>query len=781
MYALHHEHQRDHAVVHFSGELSWDSATALIECIDTLIESYYYNDVELVVRSDGGLVAVLEHLSRAISRWRDSGARLRTRVIGSASSAAAVLVSLGDERIAEPESRLLYHFSRVLGAGAITANASAHLHGELMRIDERIVALVVERTMRERDAAPPPHQAEPSDCQVLERLVEVTTRRRRPSRRSRPVEQLAGTLGRAIDEAVRSGDRDTLARIYRALAETEIFISPALAQTLRLIDRIGDDPPGAPEARPAGTPGLTIPEWRTLYPPIGEIPREVITRHTLILGETGSGKTVSIILPVAAALARAPHERLGGALVIDPKRDLASVLKRLAPQRVRHITAETAVLNLMTGERWRLDADLAAGRWTCAATRILRRVRSFVPGSPLRVLDAHPIDNANEEFFSQEGTRLLCDILAFILMVTSADAPSPSAWAKADMCDVEGAKSDYPDQWMKTLVERAEGQGDVMRGPNALALCAWALDGPLALPITARILETQELNAPTWLFARLARLAMPVWGGAPGEGRDLLLRVLTTWKAQAAIERQYAGVIATARTACAEFASPTLARSLYFGCEPGFRAAHAEAVDFGALVSREADGRIVLFQPQRDGLDGLMAMALKALFFEAVLSDPDRVRGVADTPLVAYIADEFHRFVTSDAVHGEQSFLDTCRSFGAFCVLATQSASSIEHALSLGGGSAKTNEAALSILWTNTATKVFFRSTDTETARRVAELCPQRPGWSTVTEVRPLAALAPGECYAALADGGFARRRLVPFTLDVERMRSRPSSGIEVD
>ena len=58
-------------------------------------------------------------------------------------------------------------------------------------------------------------------------------------------------------------------------------------------------------------------------------------------------------------------------------------------------------------------------------------------------------------------------------------------------------------------------------------------------------------------------------------------------------------------------------------------------------------------------------MALKASFFEAVLAEPARVRAEPDLPLVGYVADEFHRFVTSDAVHGEQSFLDTCRSHGA--------------------------------------------------------------------------------------------------------------------
>ena len=168
----------------------------------------------------------------------------------------------------------------------------------------------------------------------------------------------------------------------------------------------------------------------------------------------------------------------------------------------------------------------------------------------------------------------------------------------------------------------------------------------------------------------------------------------------------------------------------------------------------------VTFQPARDGQDTLVAIALKATFFEAVLDDPARSRGGAGLPLVGYVADEFHRFVTSDPLHGEQSFLDTCRSFGAACVLACQSVASIHHALAHGGGSYDQNRAAVEIRWSNTASKLVFRSTDPEVADRVSGLSPYRPGLPGVVRVRPVSTLAPGECYASLADGRFERRRL---------------------
>ena len=222
-------------------------------------------------------------------------------------------------------------------------------------------------------------------------------------------------------------------------------------------------------------------------------------------------------------------------------------------------------------------------------------------------------------------------------------------------------------------------------------------------------------------------------------------------------------MLASARTACAELASPRLATTLYFGCEPGWREARGSAVDFARLASPDADGRLLLYQPRRDGLDALLAMALKAGFFEAVLAEPARIRAEPDLPLVGYVADEFHRFVTADAVHGEPSFVDdvhvlTERS----CPWGTQSTRSIAHALSLGGAGWDTNEAALDILLANTATKFFFRSTDADTAARVATLAPHRPEFPPATAVRTLASLLPGEAYISLADGRFERRQLEP-------------------
>ena len=699
--------------------------------------------------------------------------RLRTRVVSHAFSAAAVMLSLGDERVAERGARLLYHPARVHDAGPITARESTEMHDALRRIDDATVTRLVARVLDGGACVRVPYAAEPSDRRVLDALAaDVAVRPgEKPPRR---LGALARRVGGAVTRAVQAGDRETLGALYRRLAEPDRAISATLALTLRLVDRVGADEAAVERRGGEERPGLTVTQWRALYPPHGTVPRALLTRHTLVLGETGSGKSASAVLPVCAAMAQAPPGRVGAALVIDPKREAGPVLEALAPGRVRHITASGTVLDLMAGPAWSLEADLAAGRWLNAATRVLLRVHSLIPATPARVLVEHTVGSGNQEFFEREGVELLRTVLAFVLMLTDGRAPAPESWLDPE------AEADVV-AWVRALAARARGEVDG-RGANVLALAAWALTGRLTALVpehrTVSLPADEESASREWLFARAARRARVVWGDAPGEGRDVLDRVTEYWEPMSRIPYQYAGVLATARIACSELADAALARRLYFGCEPGYAAAceAGEVLDFARAVSREGGGPLVLYQPALHGSDALVARALKAAFFEAVLHDPDRARGCEDLPLVGYVADEFHRFVTSDRVHGEQSFLDTCRSFGAFCVLACQSVAGIEHALAAGAGSNTRNEAAVSMLMTNTATKLVFRSTDPKTLQPLHEWCPHHPGLDAVTRVRPPTTLAPGECYALLPDGRFERRRLEPFETPAERARDRQAS-----
>ena len=185
-----------------------------------------------------------------------------------------------------------------------------------------------------------------------------------------------------------------------------------------------------------------------------------------------------------------------------------------------------------------------------------------------------------------------------------------------------------------------------------------------------------------------------------------------------------------------------------------------------------SNGRsIYVYQPALVNDNTLLAKCLKAAYFEAILASPDRTDRGAKMPLAIYIADEFHRFITSGVGHGEQSFLDTCRSFGAACVLATQAVASVRHALALAGEPAP--DTAIRILMTNTAAKLVFRSTEDGTRYLLDSICPGS-GSRKVTTIRPPATLSPGECYASLPDGRFERRQLLPYVgVDPSRGQGR--------
>ena len=827
-------HHHDHAVVSFSDELTWTTAIDLVDTVDIVVDNYFYRVVELLIASPGGKVVALDYLLNAFERWRAEGVHVRVRVISEVASAAAFLFALADERIAEPGASFSFHSVRMSGLAEVTAQSGAEIHAALSRVNDRFLARLVDRVLDGAEApSAVPAGAEDADRPLLDRLsAELALK---TPRRPRSPTPLARAIGRTVTRAVRAGDRATLTRIYDCVCATECRISAPLARTLRLVDRIGSHVP--PSDPGAASIGLDIPQWRALFPPEGRVDRALLTRHILVLGETGSGKTASAILPVLGAMAAAPADVLGAGLVIDPKCEIAPILERIAPQRVDRLTVSSMALDLMVGPRWSLEPDLAAGRWLSAARRILLRVVSFVPSSPARVLGEHEVSSGNAEFFEREGSELLLTALAFVLMVTHPSAPAPAEWLDGD---------DSAHAWVVALLERARGDASE-RGPNALALAAWVLDtavapnakftasGSITLPVVSaddapplrpspsprlsRLLDQfgeriawpepdpgpdpdsgpdpdfpfdpdldcdLDFTSPSdpelpprypaslskWLFARVAYCARKVWGAEPGEGQDVLERVTHYWLDMVPIAPQFVGVRSSARIACSEIADPALARTLYFGCEPGYAAARAAGAlqcDFAAAVSRNGTGRLTVYQPARDGLDVLVAMALKALFFEAVLGDPDRLRGDPDVPLVAYLADECHRFVTSDRVHGEASFVDTARSFNTFCVLACQSVSSLEHALSHGAGSHTRNSSAIAMLWNNTGNKIVFRSTCPRTAQRIDDLAPYRPGLAGVTRVRPVSTLATGECYAVLADGRFERRQLLPFSDTAER------------
>jgi hypothetical protein len=181
--------------------------------------------------------------------------------------------------------------------------------------------------------------------------------------------------------------------------------------------------------------------------------------------------------------------------------------------------------------------------------------------------------------------------------------------------------------------------------------------------------------------------------------------------------------------------------------------AQASGADHLSIYEMVENGNVVVFSPSALGQDSvaLVGKVMKTLFFQAVFTRRDKERPVA------YICDEFHRFVTCDAESGEQNLLDRCRAYRCICILATQSVESIRYALA----GQLSPDAAIGVVLNNIACKLFLRNSDARTADLLHGLLPRAPGDGPhIVHVRPLTTLRPGEAYYLHADGSWGRSQV---------------------
>ena len=860
------EYSNHRPTISLAGELTDELALEVLDEIRRLTTDCFYTEFLLDIASPGGFGSALHHCIRGFGDLRAGGLRIVTRVRSKAASAAAVLVSLGDRRLAAPEARLQYHNVRIVGVDGLTGAIATELGRGLTEVDSGITALLVQRARQvggvegNGDAARVRDFAS-SDWEALSRLIGRSGKKGKRESHSR----LLKRLRRKVETALADAKPNKLARLYEALFDLDVPVTAVLARELRLIDALSDgaDDPGAQSAD--GDGALRVPQWKALFRPNGVVSGKTLCRHVLILGETGAGKTASGVLPVVGA-SLDPSGPVGGALVIDPKHEIAPVLRAVADNDTTVTELDVRredkrpVLDLMSGPL-SVRREFNAGRVLTAARRILIRASSLTRNDLCRVL-AGERATSSDPYWNMEGARVAQTVLALVLSVCRKPGEiygttlksGVLAGAPAKVRDVFGAlgeragiaapngeiervarkarkrldgdgvpevvRTDFARDVRKTkfygaceafekdfealkaecgeprnaskytkatrqLIEsacrfsvRSKSRPGIEIGQNVLALAheflqvAFGLDNDPHGNKGYRFRRPPGKTPPQFLAAAAVDPLRTVSDSDEiGETLDL---VESYWNGMASTSTkgQYIGAYGYGRSCLVDFADAVPARTLYFGCEPGLHAerwSDAEP-DFAPIDLPEiVDGdkkQILLFRPDLGrGREVLFARALKACWFEAILNSKARQADGTSMPPVGYIADEAHRFITSDVTHGEQSFLDTCRSFNAFCVLACQSVASIRHALAEGGGSAVTNENAVEILLTNTANKIVFRSTDPSVREYLERLCPSVPGRASVVAVRPPSTLKPGECYAALSDGRFERRQLEPFPL----------------
>ena len=351
----------DRGVVRLTGTIAQESVTGLIESMEHLRRDCFYDRITIEISSPGGDIDAYERLLEFIEGPTADGVRIDTAATGVTASAAAFLLSSGEERRASPGCRLRYHLCRVPGGKDLTAAGAGSAAVALDDLDASIVDKLavrgVQAAKRRRKRAKP-DALQPRDWEAIAQLLLVVSKGK-----------TAGLTGkRETLDALRlvlkehGSDADTLATLYRSLFALDWPISPVLARELFLIDRIGL----ATNAKRRGAlRGIVVPEWKAIWPG-GIVGTRYLRRHTLILGETGSGKTVSSVMPLLRSMLK-PDSGLGCALVIDPKRELLPAVEDRS-QDVRVIEPSrpgqpASILNLTSAPEWGLDTHMAAGRY----------------------------------------------------------------------------------------------------------------------------------------------------------------------------------------------------------------------------------------------------------------------------------------------------------------------------------------------------------------------------------------------------------------------------------
>jgi ATP-dependent protease ClpP protease subunit len=127
-------------------DISEASAIGIGKHLDRLFGYYHYECVTLKLNSPGGAVVGLEYILECIDSWRLRGRRVQTLAMFRASSAAALLMSLGEvgSRTAHRNSDLLFHHSRIGSTQyALTSGRADKLATALKIVDQEMTQRLV--------------------------------------------------------------------------------------------------------------------------------------------------------------------------------------------------------------------------------------------------------------------------------------------------------------------------------------------------------------------------------------------------------------------------------------------------------------------------------------------------------------------------------------------------------------------------------------------------------------------------------------------------------------
>lgn len=427
-------------------------------------------------------------------------------------------------------------------------------------------------------------------------------------------------------------------------------------------------------------------------------PKDLV--HVLAIGGTGSGKTVSSVLPLLNAQLRyslptGTRFKRSSLLVIDPKRELlANVQSVLASQ------GESERLIVLGGGRrscavkfFAVDEKLTNREKLAKIDVVLGTVaiadgnHGYWHASAMQVLERFM--NLEEAYRVARGTSLVNLWVAKNNPDAKSKDHSPASGFWVNLLSVlnstRGGKPSF--RWANTNLKELLKNADLKEHPDASVMDAFQ----------------EESDLMQWQYRM--------------QCADPVIRLL---------------------------ADPEIARSV--DMDP-FPSTNAKSLDLRDVMDA---GSVVLFQPSPEPNSALAARAIKSQWYSAVRNRNDMVRPVG------VVVDEFQRFVTLDEASGDANFLDVARGYRCNSVFATQSLEALLNALK----SSRHAESAVDSIVANTPSKFFFATKDLKTEAVMRNLIPSGPGTGPhIVTARPPALLKAGEAYWSLADGRWGRGR----------------------
>lgn len=452
---------------------------------------------------------------------------------------------------------------------------------------------------------------------------------------------------------------------------------------------------------------LNIPEFKEIFGS-KSISGENLTRHILVLGETGSGKTYSVIFPVLEAL----KMNLGkfSALIIDPKiNELKNkFMENLSRNKKRFILD----LNELTEKNWKID--IFEGIRDKYLEFKLEYLYKISPRFSTQSI------NTNDSYWSNAVKSFISNLITIDYQLRK----------KGESIFI------FFDKRIKDIRSYAKTYSKI---PH------W------------------KLNTSLSYFKKLKYLVNWILKVHLSEERDIInymqdvlikhnLPEIEFWGKSAT--DTFSSIVSVAIPFFDDWSSDIVDKILWSHPFTPYK----KNISISDAIK---DKKTILYSIPSEELSEdyfRLGKIIKNKFFVFCFKTY-RYRKSNNIP-VFYIADEFHRFITGDEDTGEQNFLDRCRGIGVSCILATQSITSLYRGVIDNSyiGNTDSLNYSVDIILNNCCNKFFFRTTDIETNFKLKEMIPQNPypefrDLGHVIDVRPISSLETGECYYLISNG----------------------------